>query len=123
MYIDSQITEIVLKKFTERQRPVLSVHDSYIVQTTDVDLLRKDMSEANRRLTGLDLSVEQEIPSDDDIIRMQRVDRERYLETLQEVTSSEKSTPEYHERLLRFMNYRKTNYESTYWLDVPYNHY
>ena len=123
MYTDSQITEIILGKFTEMRKPVLSVHDSYIVQTTDVDLLKKAMSEASKKLTGVDLSVEQEIPSYDDIIRMRRVDRERYLDTLKEVTLSEKSTPEYHERLLRFMNYRKTNYESTYWLDIPYNHY
>ena len=50
-------TEIVLQKFTERQRPVLSVHDSYIVQTTDVRLLQEAMSEASKKLTGIRLEL------------------------------------------------------------------
>ena len=123
MYTDSQITEIVLRKFTERQRPVLSVHDSYIVQTTDVRLLQEAMSEASQKLTGIHLAVEQEIPGYDYIMGLRGVDRDLHIDTFKEVLSSKKSTPEYRERLIRFINYRKENYESTYWLDKYYNHY
>lgn len=81
------------------------------------------MSEASKKLTETHLAVEQEIPSYDYIMSLRGVDRDLHLDTFKEVLPSKKSTPEYHERLLRFMNYRKANYESTYWLDVPYNHY
>lgn len=81
------------------------------------------MSEASKKLTETHLAVEQEIPSYDYIMSLRGVDRDLHLDTFKEVLPSKKSTPEYHERLLRFMNYRKPNYESTYWLDVPYNHY
>ena len=32
MYIDSQITELIIQNFLNKDKPILSVHDSYIVQ-------------------------------------------------------------------------------------------
>ena len=40
MNVDSHITNFIIKEFVTRQKPILSVHDSYIVDTRDVELLR-----------------------------------------------------------------------------------
>jgi hypothetical protein len=34
------ITHHIINEFVKRQKPILSVHDSYIVDTRDVELLR-----------------------------------------------------------------------------------
>ena len=39
------------------------LHDSYIVDTRDVELLRDCMKEASLRVVGVDLAAEQELPS------------------------------------------------------------
>jgi hypothetical protein len=31
MYVDSQITELLIQQFTDKGIPVLTVHDSYII--------------------------------------------------------------------------------------------
>ncbi|WP_044036892.1 hypothetical protein [Octadecabacter arcticus] len=71
MFIDSQITESIIKTFVEHNVPILSVHDSYIVETNRVDLLRGAMSKATKNLVGRDLAVEQEVPSYNGIMAMQ----------------------------------------------------
>lgn len=50
---DSRITEHVIKSFTDRGLPVLTVHDSYIVHFGDHDLLQKAMEEAFETVTGM----------------------------------------------------------------------
>lgn len=116
MFLDSQITAKIINSFVKMKRPILSVHDSYIVQTTDVDLLRNEMMMASLEVVGTDLSVEQEIPSYDDIIRMQRLDRDRSIDTFKEVLSMSKKTKQYEDRLGEFISYRKKHYPDTYWL-------
>jgi hypothetical protein len=53
MKTDSQITEHVIKTFTARGLPVLTVHDSYIVHWGDAHLLNNLLTEAYQHLTGL----------------------------------------------------------------------
>ena len=60
MYIDSQITELIIQSFLNRDKPILSVHDSYIVQQQDVDLLLKQMKLATDQVVGKRLNVDQE---------------------------------------------------------------
>ena len=43
---DSRITEHVIKRFTERGLPVLTVHDSYIVHFSYHDVLQEVLEEA-----------------------------------------------------------------------------
>ena len=116
MFLDSQITAQIINNFVKRKKPILSVHDSYIVQSTDVDLLRSEMQKASLDVVGTDLSVEQEVPSYDDIIRMQRLDRDRYIDTFKEVLSIQKKTIQYEDRLGVFITFRKKYYPDTYWL-------
>jgi hypothetical protein len=45
MYIDSQITAAVIRRFVELDKPILPVHDSYIVKVSDIKLLKQIMRE------------------------------------------------------------------------------
>ena len=99
-----------------REKPVLPVHDSYIVETFDVDLLNTVMAKVSRELTGFDLSSEQSTLGYNDVLRMSKYDRDRYLDTYSEVLSIKNKTPQYEEKLLRFMKYRSENYNNTYWI-------
>jgi hypothetical protein len=116
MFLDSQITAKIINNFVIMKKPILSVHDSYIVQTTDVELLREEMKKASLDVIETDLSVEQEVPSYDDIMRMQRLDRDRYIDTFKEVLSMKNKTPQYQERFNNFISYRRKYFPSTYWL-------
>lgn len=116
MFLDSQITEGILTRFMNARKPVLPVHDSYIVETFDVDLLNTVMAKVSRELTGFDLSLEQSTLGYNDVLRMSKYDRDRYLDTYSEVLSIKDKTPQYEERLLRFMKYRSENYNNTYWI-------
>lgn len=50
---DSKITEHVIKRFTERGLPVLTIHDSYIVHWQYHDLLEEALNEAFSTVTGM----------------------------------------------------------------------
>lgn len=50
---DSRITEHVIKRFTERGLPVLTVHDSYIVHWQAHDLLEEALNEGFSVVTGM----------------------------------------------------------------------
>ena len=123
MKIDSQITAEIINIFTIQKKPILPVHDSYIVETRDVDLLRDAMSKATISIVKKELSAEQDISGYSDLMRMQKEDRDRFLNTFKDILTLKDKTPEYEERLLRFVKYRKSQYDDTYWLVPPSNHY
>ncbi|WP_346912432.1 hypothetical protein [uncultured Roseibium sp.] len=50
---DSRITEYIIKRFLEAGRPVLSIHDSYIVTFGDDGRLRDTLHEAFEYVTGI----------------------------------------------------------------------
>lgn len=50
---DSRITEHVIKRFTERGLPVLTIHDSYIVHWQAHELLEEALNEAFSMVTGM----------------------------------------------------------------------
>ena len=108
MKIDSQITAEIINIFTIQKKPILPVHDSYIVGTRDVDLLRDTMSKATISIVKKELSAEQDIPGYSDLMRMQKEDRDRFLNTFKDILTLKDKTPEYEERLLRFIHHRKS---------------
>ena len=67
MNIDSQIAEIVLRWFTRKGIPVLSVHDSFIVPYTHVAELKRVMGLAAKRVVGRALAVDASGPGLDEI--------------------------------------------------------
>jgi hypothetical protein len=62
MYADAQITERVHRHFTQKGIPVLSVHDSYIIDIQHVDELRQVMAEASEEVVGRPLRCGVDIP-------------------------------------------------------------
>ena len=56
MNMDSQIAERVHRHFTDQAVPVLSVHDSYIIDYTRVAELKRVMAEASEAVAGVPLT-------------------------------------------------------------------
>jgi hypothetical protein len=117
MFLDSQITSIIIETFTDMKKPILSIHDSYIVQTTDTDLLREIMKKASLSVVGVDLSADQQVPGYGDITRMRTTDRDVYIDYIYSTLRLEGKTTQYEERLAAFTNYRNKHHKNnTYWL-------
>ena len=127
MNVDSQITAEVLKASSELKVPILSVHDSYIISVFDVELLLELMREATKKVVGSSLAMEQEALSYEDIVDQKAPDRvvgqDTFIDLHNETATIDNKTTEYEERLLRFIQHRKSQYDSTYWLVPPSNHY
>ena len=85
MNVDSHITNYIINKFVRLNKPILSVHDSYIVETRDVEILRSCMREASLHVVGVDLAAEQEIPSYQDIMATRHQDYDTYLHLFKSV--------------------------------------
>ncbi len=62
MYLDSQITAHVHRHFTKRGIPILSVHDSYIIDHMKVSEVRDVMAEASKAVMGLSLPTAIKLP-------------------------------------------------------------
>jgi len=62
MYLDSQITARVHNHFTKQGIPVLSVHDSYIIDYMRVTELQEVMAEASRAVVGQSLPTSIKLP-------------------------------------------------------------
>ncbi|MEH6832499.1 MAG: hypothetical protein V7661_16820 [Sulfitobacter sp.] len=62
MYLDSQITAQVHNHFTKQGIPVLSVHDSYIIDYMKVAELRDVMAEASKAVVGQSLPTSIKLP-------------------------------------------------------------
>ena len=80
MNVDSHITNYIIKEFVRLQKPILSVHDSYIVDTRHVEILRDCMKEASLHVVGVDLAAEQERPSYQDLMATTCPDRDYHLQ-------------------------------------------
>jgi len=55
MYIDSQITTHIINEFVALDKPILPIHDSYVVKVGDRELLRGAMRRASMAVLGVDL--------------------------------------------------------------------
>ena len=60
MFMDSQITEIIINKFVEQNEPILTVHDSYIVKQDKANFLQQTMAEATQLIVSSKLPAEHE---------------------------------------------------------------
>ena len=109
MNVDSNITNYIIKEFVRRQKPILSVHDSYIVDTKDVELLRDCMKEASIHVVGVDLAAEQEIPSYQGIMSSRHQDYDAYLHQVKTVLiePSQQKTDSYHSRYQQYQSYKE----------------
>ena len=106
MNVDSKITEYIIKEFTATDTPVLSIHDSYIVQFGDEDRLEQTMRNAFYAVTG---AKEVTLKFNKNITQRawnytKFLDRNYYLDTLKNITNP--ATCEgYKKRMVRHNRY------------------
>ena len=106
MYTDSQITEAIIRRFVDDNKPILPIHDSYIVKQSDRLYLKQVMNEACNEVLGHTLSFESEFD-----------EQSGYLA---HATQYRLTDPEYYNAIL---NKRKTRVSKAYltryrlWLD------
>jgi len=107
MNVDSNITNYIIKEFVTRQKPILSVHDSYIVDTRDVELLRDCMKEASIHVVGVDLVAEQEVPSYQDVMATRYPDRDYHLQVFDHYLTNpaKNKTTGYKRRYQQYQSY------------------
>ena len=75
MALDGRITTHIIEHFTDKNIPVLTIHDSYVIQMQYEMELISVMQEAGRRETGLkDFTVKPEKVSPQRILRLGRAD-------------------------------------------------
>ena len=102
---DSDIAEIIISQFTEEDIPVLTIHDSFIIQWDQAEKLRERMFAAFEKVTGAKIN---EITRDG--IDMETFDRERYRSPSHRADVISQLNPfktdEYKERMRKF-NERK----------------
>ena len=85
------------------------MHDSYIVDTIDVELLRDCMKEASLNVVGVDLAAEQEIPSYQQIMSSRHQDYDVYLHQVKAVLieHSQQKTDSYSSRYQQYKTYKE----------------
>ena len=111
MNVDSNIINYIIKEFVRRQKPILSVHDSYIVDTNDVELLRDCMKEASLHVVGADLAVEQEVPSYQEVMATRHQDYDAYLHQVKAalIEPSQLKTSSYCQRYQQYQTYKESS--------------
>ena len=60
MYLDSQIAESIIQAFINEEKPILTVHDSYVVQVHDTEYLHQQMRIATKKVLGTELQFDQD---------------------------------------------------------------
>ena len=102
MKVDGRITAKVINHFTKKNIPILSIHDSYVIQNQHSGQLRKVMMKAiAEELDGLEINIDQEGVGRDQIQAFKNMDRANALNyDFRDVTSYER-TEGYKARLER----------------------
>lgn len=109
MNVDSYITNFIINKFVRLQKPILSVHDGYILGTRDAEILRDSMRAASLHIVGTDLAAEQEIPSYRQIMVTRYQNYDAYLHLFRTVFEerSQQKTDSYYRRYHHFQKYKE----------------
>ena len=104
MAVDGRITNRLIQAFTERSKPLLTVHDSYIVLYEDERLLKEEMIKAAKAETGSSsfrMTVESLSPQQVEALR-DPLDPKRLYDGHQALGNKSKITDGYKDRWERF---------------------
>ena len=100
MNLDGKIVEFVIKRFLASNTPVLSVHDSFIVQTSQRDKLSTAMKDAWVSITGQDVTkYKQNMPMYQDAVAWRHLDYVFYLDRMADLPKAQIRTTGYLNRL------------------------
>jgi len=78
MYQDSKIVEYVINKFTQSGVPILSVHDSFLIQHNKVLDLKRYMVEASEAVLGTALDFDQDYYDYTEAVQFRHLDQDFY---------------------------------------------
>ena len=93
MNLDGRIVEFVIKRFLTSNTPVLSVHDSFIVQTSQRDRLQTAMKDAWVFVTEqTEIKYKQNVPIYQDAVAWRHLDRDFYLDKMSGLKSTKRTT-------------------------------
>ena len=99
MYQDSLIAEYVIKKFAYADMPILSLHDSFIVQYDQILNLKKYMSEACKAVLGKNLNFKRDFHDYTGATQFKDIDQNYYNTLANNLPKIEKT-----ERYIRTYN-------------------
>ncbi|OSQ41943.1 hypothetical protein MGEO_20875 [Marivita geojedonensis] len=80
MHLDGQITSHIHNHFTKQGIPVLSVHDSYIIDCWKVDELRQAMADASKAVVGRPLATSIKLPGKEEYSFVSDYELQTYIE-------------------------------------------
>ena len=113
MYLDGQITAHILNHFTTKGTPVLSVHDSYLIDCWKVAELRKAMADATEAVVGQSLKTSIKLPGKEEYSFVSDQELQTYIEN----NLSPPRCDGYVERLQTFEKRSGRNLGNTYSID------
>ncbi len=108
MYQDSLITEYVIKKFTYSDVPILSIHDSFIIQYDQILNLKKYMSEASKAVIGKQLNYERDFYDYTENVQFKHINQ-RYYNTLMNNPPKVTTTERYQRAYNKFRLWTERN--------------
>ena len=112
MHMDGRITAKVIKHFTNKGIPILSVHDSYITQNQYSGELRKVMNEVvTEELKGFKINIDQEGVGIDQVQAFKNQDRANALDYNYDNVPSYKRTEGFKKRYKRHKEWLKKVYK------------
>ena len=110
MAVDGRVTNSLIKKFTELKKPILTVHDSYIVLFEDERLLRQLMATVLQEETdnySFKMKAESLSPMWAEAMR-DPMDPSRRYDAYNALGNKTKITEQYRQRLEHFKNWRSS---------------
>lgn len=107
MALDGRITEKIIEHFTNRGIPILTVHDSYIIESSYENELMETMQRVTRKIVGNQkFKMKQEKLSPRMVQSMASMDKQiNPVEALKEIANSVERTDSYKDRYERFQRY------------------
>ena len=112
MHMDGRITAKVIKHFTNKNIPILSIHDSYITQNQHTGELRKVMNKVvEEELNGFKINIDQELIGSDQVQAFKNQDRANASDYNYDKVPSYKRTEGFRKRNKRHKEWLKKVYE------------
>jgi len=112
MHMDGRITAKVIKHFTNKNIPILSIHDSYITQNQHTGELRKVMNKVvTEELNGFKINIDQEGEGSDKVQAFKNQDRANALDYNYDNVPSYKRTEGFRKRNKRHKEWLKKVYK------------
>ena len=112
MHMDGRITAKVIKHFTNKNIPILSIHDSYITQNQHTTELEKVMNKVvAEELNGFKINIKQEGIGSDQVQAFKNQDRANALDYNYDNVPSYKRTEGFKKRYKRHKEWLKKVYK------------